>query len=440
MAGGNGRIAPTRSPRRIVIIGAGPGAIVAGYRLTEAGFTDFVMLEQAGPGRRAPGPATGTRVWPATWSPRAYQFSFAAQARLVGVPTPTNPRSSSTWSSASTTSVCGPTSVSSTAVRGATWDDAAATWTVTHRRRRGARSPTSSIASPGMFGAAVLPDIEGRESFAGTVVHTVRLARRPRPHRRAGGGDRQRGQRGAARARGGEGGRRGSTSSSARPTGCCPRRTRRSRPSRSPRFADDPRRPRRGAGRGASSRSAPASPSPMEDGRGVLMEQAGLANIAVVDDPDAAGEAHADRRRGAASARSSRTTTTRRSTCPHVELVTDPIVAHHAHRRRHRRRHRARGRRRSSTPPATRRPRYISALDDHRPRRPRHRRRLGRRRPRVPRRHHRRVPEPVHALRAQHQPRLDHHHDRVPGRVRGADARPDGPRRAWPGSTCGPRR
>ena len=39
------------------------------------------------------------------------------------------------------------------------------------------------------------------------------------------------------------------------------------------------------------------------------------------------------------------------------------------------------------------------------------------------------LPQPVHALRAQHQQRLDHLHDRGPGGVRGAAPPVDGPRR-----------
>ena len=52
----------------------------------------------------------------------------------------------------------------------------------------------------------------------------------------------------------------------------------------------------------------------------------------------------------------------------------------------------------------------------------------------------RRIPQPVPALRPEHQPRpqLDHRHDRGPGRLRGRRAAPPG-RAAPPRSTCAPR-
>ena len=106
---------------------------------------------------------------------------------------------------------------------------------------------------------------------------------------------------------------------------------------------------------------------------------------------------------------------------PHVELVTEPITeitddavvtadGRAATGRHHHPRHRVRD---HEVPRCARR---------GRPRRCAHRRRVGRRRPGLSRDHHQRLPEPVHALRPEHQQRLDHLHDRVPGRLRDAGA------------------
>src|SRR5882757_981867 len=63
---------------RIAIIGAGPGGICAGFRLKEAGYDDFVILEQA--------PAIGGTWWHNSYPGCAcdvpshlYSFSFATK-------------------------------------------------------------------------------------------------------------------------------------------------------------------------------------------------------------------------------------------------------------------------------------------------------------------------------------------------------------------------
>ena len=158
-----------RSPRRIVIIGAGPGAIISGYRLTEAGFTDFVMLErQARVGgtwarNRYPGLACDVVS-------RAYQFSFALKPDW-DAPYAFQPEILEYMEQCVDDFGLRPHVRLETAVRGARWDEATATWTVTTEAGEELEADVL-IASPGMFGAAVWPAIDGRGSFAGTAVHT----------------------------------------------------------------------------------------------------------------------------------------------------------------------------------------------------------------------------------------------------------------------------
>src|SRR5690606_8027502 len=58
-----------------------------------------------------------------------------------------------------------------TAVRSARWDDATSTWTPPTEAGEAVVADVV-IASTGMFGAAVWPDIEGRDTFGGVAVHT----------------------------------------------------------------------------------------------------------------------------------------------------------------------------------------------------------------------------------------------------------------------------
>jgi cation diffusion facilitator CzcD-associated flavoprotein CzcO len=159
-----------RSPRRIVIIGAGPGAIISGHRLTEAGFTDFVMLEKqsrvGGTWARNRYPGLACDV-----VSRAYQFSFALKPDW-SAPYATQPEILEYMEQCVDELGLRPHVRLETAVRGAHWDDATASWTVVTEAGEELAADVL-IASPGMFGEAVWPDIEGRESFAGTAVHTA---------------------------------------------------------------------------------------------------------------------------------------------------------------------------------------------------------------------------------------------------------------------------
>ncbi len=124
---------------------------------------------------------------------------------------------------------------------------------------------------------------------------------------------------------------------------------------------------------------------------------------------------------------------------PHVQPA-----ARRARHRRHHRGHRARHRLRRRHDPRGRHHHPRHRVHHHqvprrarrdRPQGSRHRRRVGRRPAGVPGHHHQRLPERVHALRAEHQQRVDHLHDRVPGALCHGDARCHGRRTTSPGST-----
>jgi len=152
-----------------VIIGAGPGAIAAAYRLTEAGFTDFVMLEKqdrvGGTWARNRYPGLACDV-----VSRAYQFSFALKPDWEA-PYATQAQILEYMEQCVDELGLRPHVRLGTAVRGARWDDVTETWTVVTEAGEELEADVL-IASPGMFGEAVWPDIEGRSSFEGTAVHT----------------------------------------------------------------------------------------------------------------------------------------------------------------------------------------------------------------------------------------------------------------------------
>ena len=265
--------------------------------------------------------------------------------------------------------------------------------------------------------------------------HSARWDRRPRPHRRAGRGDRQRGERGAVRPRDRARWSARSPCSSARANWVLPEGRRRRTPrSSSATFAADPdavrgvarrdlhhHRPQPHVRRRRTPSARPSSPA--------------LRNIDVVEDPElrrrldprhpvrVQAAARVERLLPHVQPAARRARHRRRST----EVTEHGIVTAdgaHAPGRHDHPRHRLHDDA-SSSPPST------STGRDGR----RHRRRVGRRRAGVPRHHHRRVPEPVHALRPEHQQRLDHLHDRVPGRVRHARCSTRWTTTTSPGST-----
>ena len=159
----------SRGDRRIVIIGAGPGAIITGHALTEAGFDDFVMLERqdrvGGTWARNRYPGLECDV-----VSRAYQFSFALKPDWRK-PYATQPEILAYMEECVDRFGLRPHVRLGVEVCGARWDDASATWRVATSDGEEVVGDVL-VASTGMFGEAKWPDIEGRESFAGTAVHT----------------------------------------------------------------------------------------------------------------------------------------------------------------------------------------------------------------------------------------------------------------------------
>ena len=158
-------------PRRVAIIGAGPGGICTGVRLLEAGYRDFVILEKA--------PGIGGTWWHNRYpgaecdiKSHLYSFSFA--------PNPS-------WSRAyarqpeirAYLEECvqrfglEPYLRLGTEVRAARWDDDAALWRLTVGDGEIVEADVV-VSALGMFGAPVAPDIPGLDRFTGTVFHSAR--------------------------------------------------------------------------------------------------------------------------------------------------------------------------------------------------------------------------------------------------------------------------
>lgn len=161
---------PPRHRPNTVIIGGGPGGIVAGHALRTMGHEDFVILERQD---RAGG------TWARNRYPglacdipsHLYSFSFAPKADW-----------SRTYASQGEILDYMEQCVDNlglrqhlrlgTGVRSARWDEARSSWTVTTEEGEEIVADVV-ITSTGMFGVHVWPEIEGRETFAGISVHTA---------------------------------------------------------------------------------------------------------------------------------------------------------------------------------------------------------------------------------------------------------------------------
>lgn len=155
--------------RRIVVIGAGPGGIISAHELRGAGYTDVVVLERDGEvggtwqRSRYPGLSCDVMV-------HAYQFSFnlnpdwarsyASQPEILAYMRATVDELD-----------LGPMIRLNTGVTGATWNDDAGDWTITTTTGETLTADVI-ISAQGMFGDIKWPDIPGRDSFGGKLVHT----------------------------------------------------------------------------------------------------------------------------------------------------------------------------------------------------------------------------------------------------------------------------
>jgi cation diffusion facilitator CzcD-associated flavoprotein CzcO len=156
---------------RIGIIGAGPGGICAGIRLKQAGYEDFVILEQA--------PRVGGTWWHNSYPGCAcdvpshlYSFSFATQTDWPQ-PYGTQPEVHAYLEDCVERFGLTPHIMLETRVTAARWDDALAKWHVT---TDGGETLTVDVlvGALGLFNLPVYPDIPGLDRFAGTVFHSAR--------------------------------------------------------------------------------------------------------------------------------------------------------------------------------------------------------------------------------------------------------------------------
>ena len=301
---------PERRKLRIAIIGAGPGGLCMAIRLKEAGFERLRDPREGERRRRhlVPQPLPGLRL---RHPVAPLLVLLRDQARLVAAlraaaRDPRLPRSTAPRSTA-----CCPHCRFGDAVQ-----RAAGTRRRRSGRSRSARAGRSSadvvVSAIGMFNELACPTSRGSTRSPARVFHSARWNAGPRPLRRDGRRDRQRGERRAVRARDREAGRRRSTCSSARRTGCC-----RSRTTPTPRSSS--------SASAAIPALAPALRRKIFDSldgprtlrRGVRAEDGGrraAPRIGRASRTRSCARSSRPTIPGAASARSSRTTTTPRST------------------------------------------------------------------------------------------------------------------------------
>ncbi len=156
---------------RVAIIGAGPGGLCMGIRLKGAGFERFEILEKAGGvggtwyHNRYPGCSCDIPS-------QLYSFSFELKpdwSRPYG----SQPEILAYLEHCAAKYGLLPHCRFGDAVRQARWDDAAARWTLALASGRTVEAEVV-VSAVGMFNEIILPDIPGRDSFAGTAFHSAR--------------------------------------------------------------------------------------------------------------------------------------------------------------------------------------------------------------------------------------------------------------------------
>ena len=157
--------------RRIVIIGAGPGGICMGIKLLAAGHRDFVILEKA--------PALGGTWWHNRYPGAAcdvpshlYCFSFEVK-RDWSCPYASAAEILDYLRACADKYQVTPHIRFDTPVDSATWDEEAALWQVVSVNGSNYEAEIL-IAAQGMFNEPSWPELPGLADFAGTAFHTAR--------------------------------------------------------------------------------------------------------------------------------------------------------------------------------------------------------------------------------------------------------------------------
>jgi len=163
-----------RCPRRIAIVGAGPGGLCMGIRLKGAGIEDFAILEKAGSvggtwqHNRYPGCACDIPS-------HLYSFSFAPKHDWSR-PYASQPEILAYLEDCAARYGLLPHCRFGDAVQRARWDETAASWTLDLASGRSFVADVV-VSAVGMFNELAVPALPGLESFAGTRFHSARWKR-----------------------------------------------------------------------------------------------------------------------------------------------------------------------------------------------------------------------------------------------------------------------
>lgn len=155
---------------QIVIVGAGPGGLCMGAKLLAAGYEDFVILERAGGvggtwrHNTYPGAACDVQS-------HLYSFSFAPKVDWTRAYAE-QPEILEYFERFAVEQGLEPHVRLRTEVHGARWDDDASAWHV--EAGDGVIDAQVVVGAVGMFGDLNWPDIPGLDSFEGTRFHSAR--------------------------------------------------------------------------------------------------------------------------------------------------------------------------------------------------------------------------------------------------------------------------
>jgi cation diffusion facilitator CzcD-associated flavoprotein CzcO len=155
---------------QIVIIGAGPGGLCMGAKLREAGYEDFVIVERAegvgGTWRHNTYPGAACDV-----QSHLYSFSFAPKFDWTRAYA-NQPEILEYFEQFAVDQGLEPHLRLRTEVLRARWDDDAREWHV--ETDHGVITAAFVVGAVGMFGDLNWPDIPGLDSFQGTLFHSAR--------------------------------------------------------------------------------------------------------------------------------------------------------------------------------------------------------------------------------------------------------------------------